>query len=85
MDIPLICTEHYPEKLGNIVSDIDISHAKAVVSKTRFSMIVPELENKIKEIFGDKPQDVVLYGLEVKHLEKQIKFEIIYLLMSTFI
>ncbi|XP_023303390.2 isochorismatase domain-containing protein 1 [Lucilia cuprina] len=64
LDIPLIVTEHYPERLGNSVKDIDISHAKAVISKTRFSMMVPELEAKIKEIFGDKPDDVVLYGLE---------------------
>ncbi|XP_075161307.1 isochorismatase domain-containing protein 1 [Haematobia irritans] len=64
LDIPLICTEHYPEKLGNIVKDIDVSHAKAIIGKTRFSMIVPELEAKIKEIFGDKPDDVILYGLE---------------------
>lgn len=66
MEIPLICSEHYPERLGKIVKDIDISHAKAVIPKTRFSMVVPELETKIKEIFGDKPDDVVLYGLEVR-------------------
>ncbi|XP_005191955.1 isochorismatase domain-containing protein 1-like [Musca domestica] len=64
LNIPLICTEHYPERLGKIVSDIDVSHAKAVFPKTRFSMIIPELEAKVKEIFGDKPDDVVLYGLE---------------------
>lgn len=65
MDIPLICTEHYPERLGKIVNDIDISHAKAVISKTRFSMMVPDLESQINEIFGGKPEAVVLYGLEV--------------------
>ncbi|XP_061402270.1 isochorismatase domain-containing protein 1-like [Musca vetustissima] len=64
LNIPLICTEHYPERLGKIVSDIDVNHAKAIIPKTRFSMIVPELEAKVKEIFGDKPEDVVLYGLE---------------------
>lgn len=65
LGVPLICTEHYPEKLGKTVSDIDIKHAQAVISKTRFSMVVPEWETKVKEIFGDKPDDVVLYGLEV--------------------
>lgn len=68
MEIPLICTEHYPEKLGKIVPEIDVSHADAVISKTRFSMVVPEFEAKVKEIFGDKPTDVVLYGLEVKYI-----------------
>ncbi|XP_017468682.1 PREDICTED: isochorismatase domain-containing protein 1, partial [Rhagoletis zephyria] len=62
--IPLIVTEQYPEKLGNTVCDLDISHAEAVITKTQFSMLVPELENKIKAICGEKPCDVVLYGLE---------------------
>lgn len=65
MGVPLICTEHYPERLGKTVTDIDVGHAKAVISKTRFSMVVPEFEKKVEEIFGDKPDSVVLYGLEV--------------------
>ncbi|KAM7357474.1 isochorismatase domain-containing protein 1 [Cochliomyia hominivorax] len=86
LDIPLICTEHYPERLGKIVKDIDVSHAKAVVGKTRFSMIVPEVEAKIKEIFGDKPDDVVLYGLEahicveqtvIDLLEKNVRVSVV--------
>lgn len=65
LDIPLLCTEHYPERLGKIVTDIDVSHAKAIISKTRFSMMVPALESKMKELFCGYPEDVVLYGLEV--------------------
>lgn len=65
LDIPLIATEHYPEKLGRIVKDLDVSHAKAVIPKTLFSMVVPELEAKIKEIFpNEPPETVVLFGLE---------------------
>ncbi|XP_037945378.1 isochorismatase domain-containing protein 1 [Teleopsis dalmanni] len=64
LEVPLIVTEHYPEKLGKIVPDLDVSHANAIISKTRFSMIVPELQSKVKEIFGGNPNDVVLYGLE---------------------
>ncbi|XP_067629693.1 isochorismatase domain-containing protein 1 [Eurosta solidaginis] len=63
-DIPLIVSEQYPEKLGNTVSDLDVSHAAAIVTKTQFSMLVPEVEHKIKSIYGEKPSDVVLYGLE---------------------
>lgn len=64
-NVPLIVTEHYPEKLGKTVAEIDITHAKAVVSKTKFSMLVPEVKTAIKDIFKDKPTDVVLFGLEV--------------------
>lgn len=65
MDVPLVVTEHYPEKLGKTVAQVDISHAKAVMSKTYFSMMTPQVKSVIKDIFGEKPQDVVLYGLEV--------------------
>ncbi|XP_054739496.1 isochorismatase domain-containing protein 1 [Anastrepha obliqua] len=62
--IPLIVSEQYPEKLGNTVCELDIAHAEAVITKTQFSMLVPEMENKIKAIYGERPCDVVLYGLE---------------------
>lgn len=65
LDVPLIVTEHYPEKLGKTVSQLDVSHASYVSGKTYFSMMTPEVKNVIKELFDDKPQDVVLYGLEV--------------------
>lgn len=58
-------TEHYPEKLGKTVEQLDISHAKLVSGKTYFSMFTPEVKAAIKELFNDKPEDVVLYGLEV--------------------
>lgn len=61
----LICSQQYPEKLGKICAEIDVNHAKAVIDKTQFSMLIPEFENKLKELFCDKPDDVVLYGLEV--------------------
>lgn len=65
MEVPLIVTEHYPEKLGKTVSQLDVSHACYVLGKTYFSMMTPEVKNVIKELFDDKPSDVVLYGLEV--------------------
>ncbi|XP_055906740.1 isochorismatase domain-containing protein 1 [Eupeodes corollae] len=65
LEVPLIATEHYPEKLGNIVKEIDVSHAAGIIPKTKFSMMVPELECKIMELFpNEKPKDVVLFGLE---------------------
>lgn len=65
LDVPLIVTEHYPEKLGKTVAQLDVSHAKLVSGKTLFSMFTPEVKAVIKDIFNDKPEDVVLYGLEV--------------------
>uniref|UniRef100_A0A1B0GGC6 Isochorismatase domain-containing protein 1 n=1 Tax=Glossina morsitans morsitans TaxID=37546 RepID=A0A1B0GGC6_GLOMM len=64
LDVALICSQQYPEKLGKICAEIDVNHAKAVIDKTQFSMLIPEFENKLKELFCDKPDDVVLYGLE---------------------
>ncbi|XP_030387238.1 isochorismatase domain-containing protein 1 [Scaptodrosophila lebanonensis] len=64
LEVPLIVTEHYPEKLGKIVPELDVSHAKAVVGKTLFSMMVPEVKNTMKQLFGEKPEYAVLYGLE---------------------
>lgn len=63
--MPLIVTEHYPEKLGKTVPELDVSHACAVLGKTYFSMITPKVQDVIKDVFGEKPDDVVLYGLEV--------------------
>ncbi|XP_030557985.1 isochorismatase domain-containing protein 1 [Drosophila novamexicana] len=64
LEVPLIVTEHYPEKLGKTVAELDVSHAKAVTGKTLFSMMTPQVKSVIKDLFGEKPQDVVLYGLE---------------------
>ncbi|EDW31376.1 GL11107 [Drosophila persimilis] len=65
LDVPLIVTEHYPEKLGKTVAQLDVSHAKLVSSKTLFSMVTPEVKAVIKDIFSGKPEDVVLYGFGV--------------------
>lgn len=67
LDIPLVVTEQNPDKLGNTAKELDICHAKIVVPKTRFSMFVPQIQEKMAELFKDdcKPQNVVLYGIEV--------------------
>lgn len=65
LDVPLIVTEQYPQRLGPTTKDIDISHAKSVIAKTQFSMLVPEVEKKMKELFPECPKDVILFGIEV--------------------
>ncbi|XP_050087952.1 isochorismatase domain-containing protein 1-like [Anopheles aquasalis] len=65
LDVPLIVTEHYPEKLGRIVKELDISHAKGVFPKTLFSMMIPDVQRRIEELYGrEGPETVVLFGLE---------------------
>ncbi|XP_062512175.1 isochorismatase domain-containing protein 1-like [Corticium candelabrum] len=61
LEIPIIATEQYPKGLGSTVSEIDVSTA-AVFPKTKFSMVIPEVEDfltRMKHI-----QSVVLFGIE---------------------
>ncbi|GAB6019334.1 hypothetical protein CHUAL_000927 [Chamberlinius hualienensis] len=65
LGIPLIVTEQYPKGLGSTVPEIDISHARCVVPKTKFSMVVPEVEKAIDSIFTNcSLENVVLFGVE---------------------
>lgn len=57
-------TEQYPERLGSTVHELDVKHACGIVPKTRFSMIVPEVTNIMNDIFSDKPETAVLFGIE---------------------
>ncbi|XP_037027084.1 isochorismatase domain-containing protein 1-like [Bradysia coprophila] len=64
LEVPLICTEQYPEKLGNIVKELDIKHASGVYPKSLFSMAIPEINSKINELFGSNLESVVIFGIE---------------------
>jgi nicotinamidase-related amidase len=61
LDIPLIVTEHYPKALGKTVSEIDIQKAALIAEKTKFSMWIPEVEQKVNELGSES---VVLFGIE---------------------
>ena len=65
LEIPLIVTEQYPKGLGNTVKEINIEHAVKTVPKTKFSMVIPEVEDTMKTICGGQLKCVVLYGIEV--------------------
>ena len=62
----MVATEQYPKGLGNTVPEIDVSNAK-VFSKTKFSMVVPEVE----DILGKYPdrKSVILVGIEVGNIQ----------------
>ena len=65
LGIPVIATEQYPKGLGNTVTEIDVSKAK-VFAKTKFSMIIPEVEQILKS--EDERKSVILTGIEVSNL-----------------
>lgn len=65
MGIPLIVTEQYPRQLGKTVADIDVSKALLVVPKTRFSMIVPEVDRLLHSLCDGVLESIVLFGIEV--------------------
>lgn len=65
LGIPLLVTEQYPQGLGGTVGEIDIKHAVATVSKTKFSMVVPEIESAMKKVCNGQIKCVILFGVEV--------------------
>ncbi|XP_041349042.1 isochorismatase domain-containing protein 1-like isoform X2 [Gigantopelta aegis] len=64
LDIPLIVTEQYPKGLGSTVPELDINNAVAVFPKTKFSMVLPEVEEKLKSLCSGNVRHVVLFGIE---------------------
>uniref|UniRef100_A0ABM5FSX4 Isochorismatase domain-containing protein 1 n=1 Tax=Pogona vitticeps TaxID=103695 RepID=A0ABM5FSX4_9SAUR len=62
LGIPVIVTEQYPKGLGSTVQEIDLTGAKLVLPKTKFSMVLPEVEAALAEIPGVR--SVVLFGVE---------------------
>ncbi|XP_060596140.1 isochorismatase domain-containing protein 1-like [Ruditapes philippinarum] len=64
LDIPVIATEQYSKGLGKTVTELDISHAVGVYDKTKFSMVLPEVEEKMKELCAGDVRHVVLFGIE---------------------
>lgn len=63
LGIPVIVTEQYPKGLGSTVQEIDLTGVKLVLPKTKFSMVLPEVEAALVEIPGVR--SVVLFGVEV--------------------
>ncbi|XP_021950863.1 isochorismatase domain-containing protein 1-like [Folsomia candida] len=77
MSIPLVVTEQYPRGLGKTVPDIDISKALIVVSKTRFSMLVPDVERLLHSLCDGILESVVLFGIETHICVEQTAIELL--------
>nr|KAG5694281.1 hypothetical protein BaRGS_031999 [Batillaria attramentaria] len=64
LNIPLVVTEQYPKGLGSTVQELDVSSAVCVVPKTKFSMVLPEVEGTLKTLCEGKVKHIVLFGIE---------------------
>lgn len=64
LEVPLIVTEQYPKGLGNTINEINIEHAAKVVPKTKFSMVIPEVENAMNTICNGQIKCAILFGIE---------------------
>eukprot|EP01129_Flabellula_baltica_P001401 TRINITY_DN11295_c0_g1_i1.p1 TRINITY_DN11295_c0_g1~~TRINITY_DN11295_c0_g1_i1.p1 ORF type:complete len:190 (+),score=33.24 TRINITY_DN11295_c0_g1_i1:7-576(+) len=68
--IKVVATEQYPRGLGPTLSDLDLDGVH-VYEKTKFSMIVPEVEPHL-----DGVQSVVLFGVEAHICIQQTAFDL---------
>eukprot|EP00062_Callorhinchus_milii_P008091 gi/632950429/ref/XP_007890720.1/ PREDICTED: isochorismatase domain-containing protein 1 [Callorhinchus milii] len=75
LGIPIIVTEQYPKGLGSTVQEIDLTTAKLVLHKTKFSMVLPEVEATLSEIPGVR--SVVLFGVETHVCIQQTALDLI--------
>lgn len=72
--IPVVATEQYPKGLGSTVSEIDMSNIEAI-PKTVFSMVIPEVEVKLRQMQDVK--SIVLFGIEAHVCIQQTALELL--------
>ncbi|XP_023712527.1 isochorismatase domain-containing protein 1 [Cryptotermes secundus] len=78
LNVPLVVTEQNPKGLGKTVAELDISHARGVYPKTKFSMIVPEVATELGTLCDGKLECVVLFGIEAHVCVEQTAAELCY-------
>jgi len=77
LQIPLIVTEQYPKGLGKTIPELNIEHAELCAEKTKFSMLIPSVEEKMKAICNSDLQHIVLFGIEAHVCIQQTVLDII--------
>ncbi|KAK2144617.1 hypothetical protein LSH36_743g01008 [Paralvinella palmiformis] len=75
LDMPVIVTEQYPKGLGPTVSELDIS-GLPVFPKTRFSMVLPEVEEHMKQTMPDV-KSIILCGIETQACIQQTVLDLL--------
>ncbi|XP_034243676.1 isochorismatase domain-containing protein 1-like [Thrips palmi] len=76
LGVPLIVTEQNPQGLGKTVQELNVSHAAGIYSKTKFSMVVPEVVAQLSELCTGQLQCVVLFGMETHVCVEQTAAEL---------
>ncbi|KAF0310048.1 Isochorismatase domain-containing protein 1 [Amphibalanus amphitrite] len=74
LEVPLLVTEQYPKGLGKTVPALDVAHARVVAEKTRFSMLVPEVDAVLEKL---APKVVVIMGVEAHVCVEQTATELV--------
>lgn len=81
LDVELIASEHYPEKLGHLMPALDVQHAiggdgGGAISKTEFSVMA---NDKLRTAILNLPvlQSVVLFGLEAHICVEQTAMDLL--------
>lgn len=75
MDIPLIVTEQNPDRLGATVAEFDTKHSVGVYAKTKFSMVIPEVVDYLKQ--SQELDSIVLMGLETHICVEQTAMDLL--------
>ncbi|KAL0963265.1 hypothetical protein UPYG_G00351890 [Umbra pygmaea] len=75
LGIPIIVSEQYPKGLGSTVPEMDLTGARLVFPKTKFSMVLPETEAALAELPGVR--SVVLFGVETHVCIQQTALDLI--------
>ncbi|XP_062340423.1 isochorismatase domain-containing protein 1 [Osmerus eperlanus] len=75
LGIPIIVSEQYPKGLGSTVQELDLTGARLVFPKTKFSMVLPEVEATLTELPGVR--SVVLFGVETHVCIQQTALDLI--------
>lgn len=61
LNLPLVVTEQSPSKLESTVPELDISSASLFHTKTKFSMMTPEVVKFVQE---KQVNSIILFGIE---------------------
>lgn len=74
LEMPVIVTEQYPKGLGHTVPELDVTGIK-VCPKTRFSMLIPDVESQLKENTDRKT--ILLCGIETQACIQQTVLDLL--------
>lgn len=77
LNIPLVVTEQYPKGLGSTVPELTTNHAVGVFAKTKFTMLVPEVEAQLPKLCDGHLRHIVLFGVETHVCIQQTVIELL--------